>query len=953
MRDNHTPTPRSHRGTHARPSSVTGRISASVSRPPRKTWHAQQEQQRAAEAPRARMSRADGDSVLEPLLRLGRRFTELRTWEPGGLRQIPHPRSIRAKVVCLLMVPIVSLMTLWGLAAVQAAQNVFTLIQLKQLNTAVHAPADNVISSLQQERIGIARLLGGHASGQPDADLNAEFATTDAAALTLRTGAGAAAAPAAGLGADVEGRISTLLSDLNALPTLRGEAARRQVTWATVQAGYAKAIDDALSLENGLATVQDGQVASDAWPVLALARSREMLARQAALVGYAQAGGGGLDADGYQQFAGAYYTQYELEQAALPDLRATDAAAYRRVTSAASYQRLRGAQLTVLNAGVRSGNGANGGGGAGGAAGAGGAGVGGVTEAEETWASLAPVALTGLGGVVANAGTAAIAQADPYGHALATKAGVGVVLGLIAVTASLLVSVWIGRRLVVDLVGLRDSALDLARRRLPRAISRLRSGESLDLAAEAPVGAAGGSDEVGQVVEALATVHQAALRAAVERAEAVSGVAGVFLNLARRSQVLLHRQLALLDLMERRVDDPTDLEDLFRLDHLATRMRRHAEGLIILSGAVPGRGWRRPVPLVDVVRAAVAEVEDYARVDVRQMPDVHVAGGAVADLAHLLAELVENATAFSPPHTRVQVQGEQVAAGYVVEIEDRGLGMGIETLNEANRRIDSDRQSDLFDTDRLGLFVVSRLARRHEIRVALRTSVYGGTTAVVLLPKALLGGAEAPVLARPAARAHQSIEGAGARQQGSADRSAERAAVLVGAGSGSGAGSGAGSGSGSAAGESAATAASASGAGPVSAAGAGPGTRRGFDTGLGAGIGTGAGAGPGVHTDPDMGTGENARYGPGSDPETDPAAAAAAGAGAQGSTGPETPDGLPRRVRQANLAPGLRGEAGQSRRARDDDREPAARSPEQARDTRAAYQNGWSLGRVSNDSTES
>jgi signal transduction histidine kinase len=473
--------------------------------------------------------------------------------------------------------------------------------------------------------------------------------------------------------------------------------------------------------------------------------------------------------------------------------------------------------------------------------------------------------------VVAAAGTAAIAQADPYSHALATKAGVGVVLGLIAVTAALLVSVWIGRGLVVELVGLRDAALDLARRRLPRAIDRLRAGETVDLAAETAVGPAVGQDEVGQVAGALATVHQAALRAAVERAEAVSGVAGVFLNLARRSQVLLHRQLALLDLMERRMDDPADLEDLFRLDHLATRMRRHAEGLIILSGAAPGRGWRRPVPLVDVVRAAVAEVEDYARVDVRQMPDVHVAGSAVADLAHLLAELVENATAFSPPHTRVQVQGEQVAAGYVVEVEDRGLGMGIETLNDANRRIDRARQSDLFDSDRLGLFVVSRLARRHEIRVALRPSAYGGTKAVVLLPKAMLEGTAQPALARPAAAraqqgtddAHGSVEWP-ARQP--ARQAAERAAVLVAAGSTPGAGD---------------------------------------DSGTGA----------------------------------DPAAL-------RESADPETPGGLPRRVRQASLAPGLRDESGPAASARDEDADPEARSPEQARATMAAYQNGWSLGRA-------
>ncbi|SCE09164.1 Histidine kinase-, DNA gyrase B-, and HSP90-like ATPase [Streptomyces sp. di188] len=205
--------------------------------------------------------------------------------------------------------------------------------------------------------------------------------------------------------------------------------------------------------------------------------------------------------------------------------------------------------------------------------------------------------------------------------------------------------------------------------------------------------------------------------------------------LARRSQVLVHRQLSLLDSMERRSDDPDELSDLFRLDHLTTRMRRHAESLIILSGAAPGRAWRKPVPLTDVVRAAVSEAEDYARVEVRQLAETSVAGAAVADLTHLLAEIIENAAQFSPPHTRVRVTGEPVGNGYAVEVEveveveDRGLGMGKEALAEANRRITESEALDLFDSDRLGLFVVSRLAARHAVKVHLKASPYGGTTA--------------------------------------------------------------------------------------------------------------------------------------------------------------------------------------------------------------------------------
>jgi anti-sigma regulatory factor (Ser/Thr protein kinase) len=201
-----------------------------------------------------------------------------------------------------------------------------------------------------------------------------------------------------------------------------------------------------------------------------------------------------------------------------------------------------------------------------------------------------------------------------------------------------------------------------------------------------------------------------------------------------RNQSLLHRQLGMLDSMERRTSEPEALADLFRIDHLTTRMRRHAEGLIILSGEVPGRGWRDPVPVVDVLRAAVAEVEDYVRVDVTSESDDLVAGNAVNDVIHLVAELVENATVFSPPNTRIEIRAEPVGNGLAAEVEDRGLGLPAEELADINRRLESPQEFDLAASEQLGLFVVSRLAARHDIRVSLRRSVYGGTTAVVLLP---------------------------------------------------------------------------------------------------------------------------------------------------------------------------------------------------------------------------
>jgi signal transduction histidine kinase len=309
-------------------------------------------------------------------------------------------------------------------------------------------------------------------------------------------------------------------------------------------------------------------------------------------------------------------------------------------------------------------------------------------------------------------------------------------LGLLTVIASIIVAITTARALLRQLERLREAARHLANERLPGVVDRLSRGETVDVATEAPP-LAFGTDEIGQVGQTFNAVQETAVRVAVEQAELRRGVRDVFLNLARRTQALVHRQLTLLDEMERRHDNANQLDDLFRLDHLATRMRRNAENLIVLSGATPGRAWRRSVPMVDVIRGAVAEVEDYTRVTVLPAGDYGLAGRAVSDVIHLLAELIENALSFSPPHTEVQIRSQLVANGYVVEIEDRGLGMTSAELAAANVRIANPPEFNL-SAVRLGLFVVSRLAERHGMRIQLRESPYGGTTAIVLIPRELI-----------------------------------------------------------------------------------------------------------------------------------------------------------------------------------------------------------------------
>ena len=311
------------------------------------------------------------------------------------------------------------------------------------------------------------------------------------------------------------------------------------------------------------------------------------------------------------------------------------------------------------------------------------------------------------------------------------------VFGLAGLILTLLVSILLGRSINRRLTALRRSALTLAEEQLPAVVSRLRRGESVDVAAEAPPLRVG-SDEIGQVGQAIDTVRQTAIRSAVDEARLRQGVNDMFRNLARRSQSLLQRQLTVLDGMERKATDPDVLEDLFKMDHLTTRMRRHAEGLIILSGAPPGRGWSAPVKLIDVMRGAISEVEDYARVTVSTQSRAALSGSAVTDVIHLLAELIENATTLSPPFTQVRVSGEAVASGFAIEIEDRGLGMTPQRMAELNERLARPPEINPTNTEQLGLFVVGQLARRHGISVTLRQSPYGGTTAVALIPDRLI-----------------------------------------------------------------------------------------------------------------------------------------------------------------------------------------------------------------------
>ncbi|MFJ2396705.1 nitrate- and nitrite sensing domain-containing protein [Streptomyces sp. NPDC087843] len=766
-------------------------------------------------------------------------------------RWSPRPRTVRAKIICLLMVPVVSLFALWAYATVSTAQDIARLRQLQRVDSMIRVPIDDAVTALQAERAASVRYATDPDS-ERQSDLRALAERTDRAVAKLRLGDRNTVADGADLPAGAAGRLDSFVTGAEDLRTLRSAVRERRTGWDEAYGQYTKAISTAFAVTGSLTSVQDPGPGSEARVLLEFTRAGEALAQEDAVLSGARLAGT-LDGERLRLFTGAVATRRALTDASVTDLRGADQASWRDLMSGGAYAAVGAVEDRALAS--RPGTTAM------------------AAAPEDDWNAAHARVRDAMRTIEAGAGRGVEGRAYPLSRGLRTPAGAAVMFGLAAVAASLVISVRIGRGLVVELVALRNSALEIARRKLPDAMRKLRAGEEIDVRAEAPSGPPS-EDETGQVAEALSTVHRAALRAAVERAELASGISGIFVNLARRSQVLVHRQLSLLDSMERRSEDPDELGDLFRLDHLTTRMRRHAENLIILSGAAPGRAWRMPVSLTNVVRAAVSEVEDYARVDVRQFPETSVIGAAVADLTHLLAEVVENAAQFSPPHTHVRITGEPVGNGYALEVEDRGLGMGKETLDKANRRIEETETLDLSDSDRLGLFVVSRLAARHDIKVHLRTSPYGGTTAVVLLPTALLqpGSAErSPHRADtegPAEREYARVSAAPEREAVQAP--AERPVLVA----------------------------------PVQAAVEAP-----VDT-------TPETPPPGVttlrlHRTPEATDGD---------------------------------DGLPKRVRQASLAPQLREERPEEPAHAPGPRSEDTRTPELVRDRMTAYRDGWARG---------
>jgi signal transduction histidine kinase len=633
--------------------------------------------------------------------------------------------SIRTRILALFLIPLLSLIGIYVFAALTTISNANTLARSTQVRNSIADPIGFFGAGIQQERL-LAAIYLASPSQRNLAAFRAQELKTDQALSVMRAALDSPRIQGVSSPA-VRAAIKTALSNAAGLPALRARIQARNVSRSSAEAAYTDMIGAGYqTIRQATLQMPSAALVDQASSVLRVADAVDLLLQaQALLVGDETARSfPPADQAKFADLTGGYHS---LLNEAIPDLDP----AYRPPFSAAvgspaaaSLGRLENQFLSFPGGAAQPG------------------------RASQSTQSGAAARLSQYNGAVTAVATALgiagfqagntlasalHAEAGPIDLRLAVVGG----LGLLAIIVSVAASVWIGTGLIRQLRGLRHEALELARRRLPSVMARLSAGEDIDIRREArPL--ATSRDEIGQVGQAFNLVQRSALEAAANQARLREGVSTVFRNLARRSQSLLHQQLSLLDVLEQRTNDPAELERLFRIDHLTTRMRRHAEGLVVLAGDQPSRDWTNPVPMVDVLRGAVAEVVDYTRIRVVCTSRSALVGHAVADVIHLLAELADNATVYSSPDTSVRVYGTQADRGFAVEVEDRGVGMSEETIARLNATLADPPPFNPAESQRLGLYVAARLARRHGIRIILRESPFGGATAIVLIPLNLI-----------------------------------------------------------------------------------------------------------------------------------------------------------------------------------------------------------------------
>ncbi|MER6836727.1 nitrate- and nitrite sensing domain-containing protein [Streptomyces cellulosae] len=623
--------------------------------------------------------------------------------------------SIRLSLILLALVPCVALAGLWGVTTIRMFSEGLELRSQTQLSRDTGAMGTHAALDLQRERALTAEWLAG-----PDGSrsaLDAQRRATDRSVARLMGQADAIAqAPAR-----ISDRLYSVLGSVGSLEYYRDQIDDpRDITAEEALDQYTSVIDDQIHAFQELSQVDDGDLTSQAQPLVSLEHAAELVSQEDALLTLAWPSGR-LDADHRQKFAELVHTRrWLVADQIMPALDGDLKTQTERILSSSEWRALEAVEDQVLATPSE----------------------GKAQEIElpdlrDRWSDAMDRVSPQYNAMIRQQTDALLTRSADEARSLLVTAASLSAAGLLALLLCAVLSWRITRSLSRRLRGLRLATLSLAQERLPDVVARLERGEKVDPeSATTPLDY--GHDELGQVAQAFNTAQRTAVHTAVELADTRRGFQKIILGIARQSQNLVNLQLSKLDALERRHTDPEVLKGLYELDSAASQLRRYEENLVIVSGERPGRTWSEPVALIDILRSAVGEVAEYRRVEVFADEEVSLAPPAVADVIHLLAELIDNATAYSPAPSPVTVRAAMVAKGLAVEVEDRGLGMSEEDYASLNTHLAEPPQFDvvaLADDLRLGMFVISQLAHRHGITVTLRPSPYGGTTAIVLLPR--------------------------------------------------------------------------------------------------------------------------------------------------------------------------------------------------------------------------
>ena len=638
-------------------------------------------------------------------------------WRPRNWR-------VRSRLVALIVIPTAVALALGGLRVYEASVSTVTHAHIED-RAEVGVLIVELANQLGRERTASAVYISDSADPSNRSDsLRQELDEERDSSRDLQSTLTARLDDMGEMDGDLaQGRLSTMRSQLATLEALRTEVDETRITVLPVVTKYRTIVRSLADFNQTIADeTNDTDLRESVRALTALSNARDQLSYETALMGHSLARNSMTG--GISEAIDSSRARYENEisnfvQAANPSQRAIfdenftglEVSQVSTMRMRVMYRAERGDDLTGVTA----------------------------NDGPEDYKAIADVALERLQLVETGLAEGIAADAnDLRGTALLRTIMDLVIVAGVLLAVFILTSLVV-RSLVRPLRILEDGARRVAERDLPDAINRMQeAGAVPDTVKVTPI-EVDTHDEIGEVARAFDDVHRVALTLASDEAALRSNVNAMFVNLSRRSQTLVERQLRLIDGLEQSEQDSDRLSDLFQLDHLATRMRRNNENLLVLSGQDNTRKWAQPVPLVDVLRGAVSEVEQYERVNVRAPSHISVLGRPVNDVIHLVAELVENATAFSPHDTEVLVSAKNLDSGAVqVDVTDSGIGMAPEDLAAVNARLAAPPVIDVAVSRRMGLFVVSRLAHRHGIKMNLKEAHGGGTTAVVTFPPDLL-----------------------------------------------------------------------------------------------------------------------------------------------------------------------------------------------------------------------